>query len=212
MASAVAILMILSGVAIMAFGLFIFYAWLPILYGLLGFDIGLLLGVWMTGDAGWIAILLGIVGAIALAVASFALEPYRRILLGVSAGFLLGLSLAAVFGLDRALGGVIGLILAAVFGVVGGIVVPRVFDMLIVIGSAVGGAALVMNGAHFLLPGIGLLDRSSGRLMPALLTGALAAVGIIWQMRNIEKWIQTQLPPAGTTGPGDNVQGRPPRP
>jgi hypothetical protein len=39
------VLLILCGLAVMAFGLFLFYAWLPILYGLFGLDIGLLLEV-----------------------------------------------------------------------------------------------------------------------------------------------------------------------
>ncbi len=30
------ILMILAGLAILSFGLFLFYAWLPLLYGLIG--------------------------------------------------------------------------------------------------------------------------------------------------------------------------------
>ncbi len=107
-----AILMIVTGLAIMAFGLFLFYAWLPLLYGLVGLDIGLLIGRALTGDVGTLAIILGIVGAVALALASYFLEPYRRILLGVSGGFLLGLSLAAIFGLDSVFGRISGAILA----------------------------------------------------------------------------------------------------
>jgi hypothetical protein len=34
-----AILLILAGLAIMAFGIFLFYAWLPFLYGLFGLEI-----------------------------------------------------------------------------------------------------------------------------------------------------------------------------
>jgi hypothetical protein len=39
-----AVLLILCGLAVMVFGLFLFYAWLPILYALFGWEIGLLLG------------------------------------------------------------------------------------------------------------------------------------------------------------------------
>ena len=39
----------------------IFYAWLPFLCGFVGFDIGLLLGRWMTGDIGITEIVLGVV-------------------------------------------------------------------------------------------------------------------------------------------------------
>ena len=39
-----AILLVLAGLAIMAFGIFLFYARLPFFYGLFGLEIGLLLG------------------------------------------------------------------------------------------------------------------------------------------------------------------------
>ena len=183
--------MILSGAAIMAFGLFIFYAWLPVLYALVGFDIGLLFGAWLTGTAGWIAIVLGIIGAVLLGFASYFLEGYRRILLGVAGGVLVGLSLAALLGLHNTLGGAFGVLLAVVLGAAGGIIVPRIFDTFVIVASAVGGAGLIMNGAHLILPGLGLLDRSSGRFLPSLLTAILAVIGIGWQMSNISKWVNS---------------------
>ena len=53
-----ALLLILAGLAIMAFGIFLFYAWLPVLYGLFGLEIGLILGQWdrrhrAAGDHPW---------------------------------------------------------------------------------------------------------------------------------------------------------------
>jgi len=187
----VPLLMILAGAALMAYGLFIFYAWLPILYGLVGFEIGILLGNWMTGDVGWGAIALGIVGALILGVSSYFLEPLRRVLLGVSAGFMLGLAVAELLGLENLFGGIIGLLLAVAFGVAGGGVVPRLFDKFVVAVSAVGGAAMVMNGAHFLFPGIALFDRSTEGLLPSLLAIVLAVIGIIWQMMNIANWLES---------------------
>ena len=47
-----ATLLVLAGLAIMGFGIFLFYAWLPFLYGLFGLEIGLLLGRWFTGGIG----------------------------------------------------------------------------------------------------------------------------------------------------------------
>ena len=82
---AAGILMVVTGFAIMSFGLFLFYAWLPLLYGLVGLELGLLLGKSLTGTVGTVAIMLGFGGAILLAVASYFLEPYRRILIGVGA-------------------------------------------------------------------------------------------------------------------------------
>ena len=95
------LLLILCGLGIMGFGLFIFYAWLPLFYGLLGLEIGLLLGKWLTGDVGTIAIMLGVIGGLAAAASAYFLEPYRRILLGYWGGALVGLSLASVLGLER---------------------------------------------------------------------------------------------------------------
>lgn len=191
------ILMIVTGFAIMAFGLFLFYAWLPLFYGLFGLEIGLLVGRSLTGTVGATAIILGIAGAILFGAASYFLEPYRRILLGVSGGMLLGLSLAALMGLDGRLGGFFGTILALICGLIGGFIVPRYFDSLIIAASAFGGAVLVMAGANLILPGVGLFDRAAGGVVPALITLALAIAGVSWQLSNIAKWVH---PSAGHQG------------
>ena len=151
----------------------------------------------MTGAVGTIAIIFGIVGAVLLGIASHFLEPYRRILLGVSGGLLFGLSLAALLGLDSLLGGFFGTILALVCGLIGGFIVPLFFDLFVIVASAFGGAAIVMTGAHLILPGVGLFDRAAGGLFPVLITLVLATAGIAWQFRNIASWAH---PPAGNQG------------
>ena len=183
------ILMIVTGFAIMAFGLFLFYAWLPLLYGLVGLEIGLLLGRSLTGSVGATAIAFGVAGAILLGAASYFLEPYRRILLGVAGGILFGLSLAALMVLDRFFGGFFAIILALVCGLIGGVLLPRYFDALVIAASAFGGAVIVMTGANLILPNVGLFDRAAGGVLPMLLTLALAAVGVAWQFSNIERWV-----------------------
>ena len=190
MSLAIGLLMILTGLAIMAFGLFMFYALLPLLYALIGFDVGLLLGRAFTGDIGTTAIVLGFVGGFVLGAASYILEPYRRVLLGVSSGILLGLSVAAALGIDGWLGGFFGSVLALVCGVAGGLLVPRFFDLFVVIASAVSGAALVMTGANRILPGVGVFDRAAGGLLPSLVFIILAVVGVSWQFSKIAKWTQ----------------------
>jgi len=190
MSLAIGLLMIATGLAIMGFGLFMFYAWLPLLYALIGFDIGLMLGRAFSGDVGTTAIILGIAGAFILGAASYLLEPYRRILLGVSGGILFGLSVAAAFGLDGWFGGFFGRMLALVCGVVGGLLVPRFFDLFVIGASAVSGAAMVMTGANHILPGVGFFDRVAGGVLPALLTIVLAVAGVSWQRSNIAKWTQ----------------------
>ena len=186
------LLMILTGLAIMTFGLFLFYAWLPLLYALVGLDIGLLLGRTLTGDVGAIAIVLGVAGAVLLGAASYFLEPYRRILLGASGGVLFGFSIAAAFGLDGLFGG----ILALACGVIGGFVVPRFFDLFVIGASAISGAALMMIGANHILPGVGAYNLAAGGVLPALLIIVLAVAGASWQHHNIAKWIQ-MLPLGG---------------
>src|ERR1700716_900123 len=190
MSLAIGLLMILTGLAIMAFGLFMFYAWLPLLYALIGFDVGLLLGRAFTGDVGTTAIVLAIAGAFILGAASYILEPYRRVLLGVSGGILLGLSGAAALGHDDWFGGFFGRVLALVCGAVGGLLVPRFFDLFVIGASAVSGAAMVMTGANHILPGVRLFDRAADGVLPSLVTIILAAAGISWQRHNIAKWVQ----------------------
>jgi hypothetical protein len=183
-----AVLLILCGLAVMVFGLFLFYAWLPILYALFGWEIGLLLGHWLTGGAGLAAIILGICGAVGMFCATYLLEPYRRVLIGFSGGALIALSLGFFLGLDQLLSGIVGTGLMIVGGIVGAIIVPQIFNALVVGTSAFGGATMVMTGLHLLMPTVGLFDRLGGGLPPRLLTILLAVIGIGWQLRNIERW------------------------
>jgi hypothetical protein len=185
------VLLILCGIGIMAFGLYLFYAWLPVLYGLFGLEIGLLLGQWLSGELGPLAYILGIVGAIGLFCATYSLEPYRRVLVGFSGGALIALSLAYLLGVDQLIGGIVGTVLVVAGGLVGAMIVPQVFDSIVIAASAFGGATMAMAGAHLLLPGVRLFDRLAGGLSPRLMTIVLAVIGIGWQFRNIEKWAQS---------------------
>ena len=204
-----ATLLVLAGLAIMGFGIFLFYAWLPFLYGLFGLEIGLLLGRWLTGGIGLVAIIFGIVSAVILFCAAYFLEPYRRILLGLSAGAMVGLSIAAVFGLDHFVGGVIGVILAVVGAAIGAIIVPRYFDAFVIVSSAFAGAAMVMAGAHWLFPGVGLFDRAAGGLLPALELFVLSVIGIAWQFKNIVAWVRPQPLYGDISGTSVKNQSRP---
>ena len=126
MSLAIGLLMILTGFAIMAFGLFMFYACPPLLYAFIGFGVGILLGRAFTGDVGTTTIVLGFVGAFVLGTVSYILEPYRRVLLGVASGILLGLSVAAALGIDGWLGSFLGRVLALVCGVVGSLLIDHI--------------------------------------------------------------------------------------
>lgn len=190
MTTAGSLLMILTGLTIATFGLFLFYAWLPLLYALVGFDIGLLLGRSLTGDVGTLAVALGLVCAVLLGSAAYYLEPYRRILLGVSAGVLFGLSMTAALNLDTVIGAVLarGLVLAC--GILGGILVPMFFNAFVIGASAFSGAALAVAGAHHLLPEVGAFDVQSGGPLPAAIVVALALFGVVWQSKNIAAWVR----------------------
>ncbi len=190
MTTAGSLLMILTGVAIMTFGLFLFYAWLPLLYALVGFDIGLLLGRMLTGDVGTLAVVLGIAGAVILGSAAYVLEPYRRILLGVSAGVLVGLSLAAAFNLDTVIGAVMARLLVLACGVLGGILVPTFFNAFVIGASAFSGAVLAVAGVHHLFPDFAMFDVRAGGPLPAALVVVLALLGVIWQSKNIATWVR----------------------
>jgi hypothetical protein len=184
------VLLIIVGLGVLGFGLFLFYGLLPLFYALAGLGIGLLLGEALTGNFGLIAIVLGILGAVILGGASYSLEPYRRILLGLSGGALVGLAIASWFGLDGLVGGFFGAILGVVGGVIGAVVVLSFFDPFIIASSAIGGAIMVMTGAHLILPTVNLFDRSTGGFWPSLITLILALIGVGWQYSNITKWVR----------------------
>jgi len=190
MSLAGSLLLILTGLGIMTFGLFLFYAWLPLLYALLGLDIGIIVGRMITGEIGPLAIGLGIAGAVALGAASYFLEPYRRILLGVSGGFLFGLSLGTALGLESVMGGLFMRALAFACAIAGGILVPRFFNPFVIGASAISGASLIMTGLHELAPGIRLFDSASGEPLAVAALVILALVGVGWQAKNISSWIR----------------------
>lgn len=184
-------LLIMVGLGVLGYGLFLFYGLLPLFYALAGLGIGLLLGEALTGNFGLIAIVLGILGAVILGAASYWLEPYRRILLGLSGGALVGLAIASWFGLDGLVGGFFGAILGVIGGLIGAVVVLSFFDPFIIASSAIGGAIMVMTGAHLILPTVNLFDRSTGGFWPSLITLILALIGVGWQYSNIAKWVRT---------------------
>jgi hypothetical protein len=179
------------GLALMAFGLFVFYAFLPVAYalfgGLLGYRIGLLLVNKPIGDIGVIAIIGAVVGAVAFFIGSRWMEPYRRVLMGGLAGALLGMALADVLGFGNGI-----LAVALLFGgaVLGGIVGDRYFDYWWILASAFGGAWLLMHGLHLIFPSWSWLVPSTTNLVGLLVWVVLGALGAAWQWSNIKKWVK----------------------
>jgi hypothetical protein len=187
------IVWILFGLALMAFGLWIFYAVLPLFYGIFGAGVGYWLGLVISGntifDPGWLPVILAIVGAVIFTFSAYFLEPARRILVGVSVGSYFGLSVAYLFGA----GTLISVVLAVIGGVAFGIMIPTVFNTLVIIGTAVSGAAMVVDGANMILD-LEILNRfdafSTGSVVALVIWIVLAVVGLGWQYRNIENWVR----------------------
>jgi hypothetical protein len=197
MAISLAILLILCGLGIMGFGLLMFYAWLPLFYGLFGFELGLLLGRWLTGDIGVAAVTLGIAIAALAGGLAYYLEHYRRALVGFTGGVVLVLAALTLLGLERVMSGFTGIVLALIGGAFGATVALRYFDLFIVASSSFGGAALIITGARLLLPTV---EQFSG-FLPTLLTVILGVFGLRWQMSNLATW----APP--TTNSTDSLTG-----
>lgn len=181
-------LLIFSGLALMGFGLLLFYAWLPLLYSLFGLDLGLVLGTWLTGSTGVVAVLIGVIGALIFALLAYTLEPLRRIMLGISAGALLGIAIGDLLGLNKLVGGVQPHSFAFIGALVGGLLVPMIFRQFIVMASAFSGASMVVAGAALILPGSRVFDYTAGRFLPTMLVMLLGLIGMAWQIANIEKW------------------------
>jgi hypothetical protein len=181
-----AILLLAFGLALVMLGLYLFYAWLPLFYGLFGFEIGFLLGDRWAGFGGSAPIVLGVILAIIFAGATYALEPYRRIVIGYLGGSLIAL---ALLGLDRSTGGIFVAAVAVCGGVAGAMLAAKYFDYFMIATTAFGGAALSVLGAQFILLG----GSAGARSIEFLLTAALTAVGVGFQMRHLHSWIPAPL-------------------
>lgn len=187
-----AIALIGVGLAAMGFGLFLFYALLPLFYAFFGVGVGYWFGSLLTGsppgDANLVKLLFAIGGAILFGGSAYILEPFRRILIGIGLGSLVGGLIASAIGLT----GLLGAVIMIVAGVIGAMITLAVFDPFIIITSAIGGAGLTMDGLHLMLGSIRILDRTAiaeGAFMPLVIWIVAATVGMAWQFRNIARWV-----------------------
>lgn len=195
MAILLGIVWVLIGLGVMAFGLWLYYALLPLFYGVLGAGIGFWLGLAIAGstipDAGWLELILAVAGAVVFALAAYFLEPLHRIITGTALGGFFGIAVAYALG-----GGTLLSVALAVAGAaVGSVIVPLVFDPSIIVITAVDGAAMVVDGAYTVLD-VGFLDRfnlSTGDQLFALLIWiGLAMLAMGWQSRNSERWVRIE--------------------
>lgn len=186
-----ALALIVVGIAAMGFGLMLFYTLLPLFYALFGVGVGYWLGSLITstppGEMSVVKALFAGSGAILFAAGAHFFESFRRILIGIGLGSLLGALIASALGLT----GFFGIVIMAIAAVLGAFVTLAVFDTFIVVASALGGAGLVMDGIHLLLSSWTMFDRSSiaeGAMVPLVIWVVAAAIAMGWQFMNIEEW------------------------
>ncbi len=198
------IALIVVGLGVMGFGLFLFYALLPLFYAFFGVGVGYWFGSLLTGappgDANLIKLLFAIGGAVLFGGSAYFLEPFRRILIGIGLGSLVGGLIASAIGLT----GFLGTAIMIAAGVIGALITLAVFDPYIVIASAFGGAGLAMDGLHLIFRSVGILDRTAiadGAMLPLVVWIVAGAVGMGWQFRNIERW-SVRPGPATVDSPG----------
>lgn len=184
------LLLIVAGLGAMGFGLFLFYALLPLFYAFFGIGVGYWLGALLTGagegEMSLIKLLFGLGGGLMFAGAAHFLEPFRRILIGIGLGSLLGGLIASAIGLT----GIVGTIIMIIGAVIGAGITLAAFDRFIVIASAFGGAGLAMDGLHLILRNVDILDRTGGGLIPLLIWVFVGTLAMSWQFMNLAKWVK----------------------
>lgn len=185
------IFLILVGLGAMGFGLMLFYALLPLFYAFFGVGVGYWLGSLLTsapeGEMSFVKMIFALGGGIVFAAGAYFFEPFRRILIGIGLGSLLGALIASALGLT----GFLGIVIMIVAAVVGAGFTLAVFDAFIVVSSALGGAGLAMDGGHLIFRSFDILDRtaiSDGAAVPLIIWIVAGAIAMGWQFMNIERW------------------------
>jgi len=152
------IVLMLVGLVAMGIGLMLFYALLPLFYAFFGFGVGYWWGSMLTstppGEMSFVKLIFALGGGALFAVGAHFFESFRRILVGISLGSLVGALIASALGLT----GFVGVIIMVVCAVIGAGLTLAVFDAFIVVTSSLGGAGLAMDGGHLIFQS---LDSSS---------------------------------------------------
>lgn len=185
------IFLVLVGLGAMGFGLMLFYALLPLFYAFFGLGVGYWFGSLLTsapeGEMSFIKMAFGLGGAALFAGGAYFFEPFRRILIGIGLGSLLGGLIASALGLT----GFFGVVIMIVGAVIGAGLTLRVFDAFIVVSSSFGGAGLAMDGMHLIFRSLDIFDRtaiSDGAAAPLIVWIVVGAIAMGWQFMNIERW------------------------
>ncbi|HRE47458.1 MAG TPA: hypothetical protein PLD47_07010 [Aggregatilineales bacterium] len=189
----VGVLLVALGAGVLGFGIYLYYAFLPLFYGFLGAGIGFWLSQALGISSDILAAIVIIAVAVGFAAAAQYLEPYRRILVGVSVGMGIALSVGTALGVSQ----FVLLIFAIAGGVGGAMVVASLYNELVIAASAMTGAAMIIDGL-FLILGLNgmffyrynLLGR--GAFLTLILWIALTVGGIYWQLNNVTKMVPAE--------------------
>jgi hypothetical protein len=192
----IGLLTIVIGLAWMTYGLKAFVILLPVW----GFLIGLLIGAqWVQhflGD-GFLATVtswvVGLVVGIVFALISYFWYWGAVVLLGASVGYTLGSGLLQAVGIDNFLSIILGLIVGAL--VAGLVIILNVPATLVIVLTALGGAASVVDGVWLFLGQIQLADFDWGLLEGPIRGGivttiawvVLAVLGMAYQQRDLAR-------------------------
>ena len=113
------IFLILVGLGAMGFGLMLFYVLLPLFYAFFGVGVGYWLGSMLTstppGEMSFVKLIFALGGGVAFAAGAYFLESFRRILIGIGLGSLVGGLIASALGLTGFLG-VVTMVVCAFIG------------------------------------------------------------------------------------------------
>lgn len=181
------VFLIATGVGLMGFGLLLFYMVLPLFYFFFGFGVGYELSALLGASGAATNLIVALGTGVAFGLAAYYLEPFRRILIGVGLGSLFGGLIADAAGLT----GFIGAALMFVTAMMGVFVTLRIFDIFVIVSTAIGGAGMAMEGLSFIAPSFPLFDKSAiqqGAALPLAAWLVLALVGLGWQFKNLSRW------------------------
>ncbi len=193
---------ILIGLAIAFYGLKVFTILLPIWGFFIGLMAGAQLGQEIFGDAffgtvtSWV---IGLIFGLILAVTSYLWYFAAVVILGASVGYTLGTGLLGAIGLDGFLAIIAGLVVALIVAVL--VVVLAVPAWLVILLTAMGGAAAAVNGVLILIGRIDLSDVEQGLTQGLLTDGvigivaaiAIAVAGFFYQTRGLANLAETMV-------------------
>jgi hypothetical protein len=174
------------------YGFKFFLVLLPIWAFVVGFAAGAQAMSVLFGE-GFLATILGwvigfITGAV-FAVISYLFYWAAVVLLGLAVGYQLGVGFMALLSLTGFFSIVVGLIVGAIFAI--GTIVLGVPKALVVVLTALGGAATVVAGALLVIGRIQVANLNTGlvgaiiydNILWLIAFAVVAALGIIWQIR-----------------------------